>query len=79
MTEPISSTVISEMALQVCSLEELQRLSRPTRLGFLHLLEQKALRKGAPLTRMEILGVKEIALDYVSPDLFNQSASMKGG
>lgn len=70
---------LAAMALQVCSLEELQRLSRPTRLGFLHLLEQKALRKGAALTRMEILGIKEIALDYVSPDVFNRQAPKEGG
>lgn len=61
-----------EMALQVSTREELQHLSRPTLIGFFHLLEQKVLRKGAPLTRMEILGIKEIALDYVSPDAFSR-------
>lgn len=75
MTEqlPLDLTAI---ALQVCTREEIQRLSRPTRLGFFHLLEQKALCKGALLTRMEILGIMEIALDYVSPDVFTRAVSM---
>ena len=79
MSEQPPKIDISAMALQVCSREELQQLSRPTLRGFLHLLEQKALRKGAPLTRNEILGIKEIALDYVSSDAFNPTASGKGG
>ena len=65
-TEPTSSIDLSAMALQVCSREELQQMSRPSLLGLLHLMEKRALQPGPPPTHNELLGIKELVLEHLS-------------
>jgi hypothetical protein len=65
MTDAKSPNAISEAALKVFSREELQAMSKPSRLSLGRLIEQRLMRLPPP-TVDELQGIKELVLEHLS-------------
>ena len=64
--EQASSNAISQAALKVCSREELEQMSRISRMNLGSLIANRLEKAGPPPTVAELQGLKELALDYLS-------------
>ena len=66
MPEQKLPNAISEAALEVCSREELQQMSINSLRTLGYLIDKRLQKEGPPPSVDELLGIKELALEYLS-------------